>query len=87
MFIELRSYLPQIKKKWKGQQAIMASDIIKKEVVRGIFSSCYDNNTDAKHEEIFPPTTQNILSIEEGLDFIISHFEEPVWHRTIFTKH
>ena len=26
------------------------------------------------------------IKIEEGLDFILSHFEEPVWPRTIFTK-
>jgi hypothetical protein len=25
-------------------------------------------------------------TIEEGLDFILSHFEEPIWPRTIFTK-
>ena len=43
------------------------------------------DGTDRKHEEIFPLTTQNI-SIEEGLDFILSHFEEPIWPRTIFTK-
>jgi hypothetical protein len=67
-------------------------DIIKNnELVRGIFSSCYtDNNNsrDAKHEEFFPPCIQNILSIEEGLDFIIGHLvnEEPDWPRTIFTK-
>jgi Primase X len=26
------------------------------------------------------------IKIEEGLDFILSHFKEPVWPRTIFTK-
>jgi hypothetical protein len=26
------------------------------------------------------------IKIEDGLDFILSHFEEPVWPRTIFTK-
>jgi hypothetical protein len=25
-------------------------------------------------------------TIEEGLDFILSHLEEPIWPRTIFTK-
>ena len=25
-------------------------------------------------------------TIEEGLDFILSHFDEPIWPRTIFTK-
>ena len=25
------------------------------------------------------------MSIEEGIDFILSHFEEPIWPRTIFT--
>ena len=67
-------------------------------VVRGIFSSSwscesnYENNrnnsTMAKeHEEILPPTTQNIIisSFEDGLDYILSHFEEPIWPRTIFT--
>jgi hypothetical protein len=62
----------------------MDVDIIKNnEVVEGIFSSSYyaaSNYT--KHEEIFPLTT----SIEEGLDFITSHFEEPVWPKTIFTE-
>ena len=28
----------------------------------------------------------NTIKLEEGLDFIISHFEEPVWPRAIFTK-
>jgi hypothetical protein len=27
-----------------------------------------------------------IDTIEEGLDFILGHFEEPIWPRTIFTK-
>jgi Primase X len=65
----------------------MCPDIIKNnEIVRGIFSSSYYTDTDyTKHEEIFPLTTQNI-SIGEGLDFILSHFGEPVWPRTIFTK-
>jgi Primase X len=27
-----------------------------------------------------------LTSIEQGFDFILSHFEEPVWPRTIFTK-
>jgi hypothetical protein len=26
------------------------------------------------------------VTIEEGLDFILSHFQEPIWPRTIFTK-
>ena len=65
-------------------------------VVRGIFSSSwscesnYENNrnnsTMAKeHEEILPPTTQNIIisSFEDGLDYILSHFEEPIWPRTV----
>jgi hypothetical protein len=65
--------------------ALDYTDIIKNnEIVKGIFSSCY-TEIDTKHEEIFPPIIQNI-SIEQGLDFIISHFEEPVWPRTIFTK-
>ena len=25
------------------------------------------------------------MTIEEGIDFILSHFEEPIWPRTIFT--
>ena len=25
------------------------------------------------------------MTIEEGIDFIVSHFEEPIWPRTIFT--
>ena len=25
-------------------------------------------------------------TIKEGLDFILSHFDEPIWPRTIFTK-
>ena len=25
------------------------------------------------------------LTIEEGIDFILSHFQEPIWPRTIFT--
>jgi hypothetical protein len=49
------------------------SDIIKKEVIRGIFSSSYTGSNNTKHEE-FSPTT----FIEQGLDFIMSHFEEPV---------
>ena len=37
-----------------------------------------------KLEEILPPTTAKIpISFEEGLDYILSHFEEPVWPRTI----
>jgi Primase X len=28
----------------------------------------------------------NTIKIEQGLDFILGHFEEPVWPRTIFTK-
>jgi hypothetical protein len=64
----------------------MGLDIIKNnEVVGGIFSSSITDGIDRKHEEIFPPTTQNI-SIEQRLDFILSHFEEPVFSRTIFTK-
>jgi hypothetical protein len=56
------------------------------DVVRGIFSSSYYKDTNYRqHEEISPLTTQNI-SIEEGLDFILGHFEEPIWPRTIFTK-
>jgi hypothetical protein len=62
------------------------SDIIKNnELLRGKFSLCYTNSTAKSRKEFFPPTTQYI-SIEEGLDFIMSHFEEPVWPRTIFTK-
>jgi hypothetical protein len=61
----------------------MAPDIIKNnELVRGKFSLCETKGTDPPRKEFFPPTT----SIEEGLDFIISHFEEPVWPRAIFTK-
>jgi hypothetical protein len=26
------------------------------------------------------------IKIEQGLDFILGHFEEPIWPRTIFTK-
>src|SRR5919197_6429017 len=33
----------------------------------------------------FSPTTQNI-SIEQGLDSILSHFAGPIWPRAIFTK-
>jgi hypothetical protein len=57
-------------------------------VVEGIFSSSYIDSNDTKHEEFFPPTTQNIRSIEEGLEFIIGHLgtEETIWPRTIFTK-
>ena len=29
---------------------------------------------------------QTITKIEEGLDFILSHFQEPLWPRTISTK-
>jgi hypothetical protein len=25
------------------------------------------------------------MTIEQGLDFVLSHFEEPIWPRTIFT--
>jgi hypothetical protein len=61
----------------------MCPNIIKNiDAVRGIFSS---SNIDTKHEEISPLSTQNI-SIEQGLDFILSHFGEPIWPRTIFTK-
>jgi hypothetical protein len=64
----------------------MGLDIIKNnEVVRGNFSSSITYSSYTQHEEIFPLTTQNI-SIEQGLGFILSHFEEPVWPRTIFTK-
>jgi hypothetical protein len=64
----------------------MGLDIItNNEVVGGNFSSSITYSADTKHEEIFPLTTQNI-SIEQGLDFITSHFEEPIWPRTIFTK-
>jgi hypothetical protein len=60
----------------------MAYDIIKNnELVMGIFSLCVDPS----RKEFFPPTTQNI-SINEGLEFVIGHFEEPIWPRTIFTK-
>jgi hypothetical protein len=47
------------------------------EVVGGIFSSSYTDYNSL--------TTRNI-SIEQRLDFIIGHFEEPIWPRTIFTK-
>jgi hypothetical protein len=30
--------------------------------------------------------TLDTIKIQEGLDFILSHFEEPVWPRAIFTK-
>ena len=30
-----------------------------------------------------PSTNDSVVS--EGLDFILSHFEEPIWPRTIFT--
>src|SRR5919197_874218 len=64
----------------------MTLDILKNiDIVRGNFSSSITYSTDRKHEEISPPTTQNI-SIEEGLEFIVSHFEEPIWPRAIFTK-
>jgi hypothetical protein len=92
MFIEEGSQVPP-NKGHSGGSKLMAldystPDIIKNnERVRGIFSLCGTNSTDTSRKEFFPPTTQNI-SIEEGLDFIISHFgnEEPVWPRTIFTK-
>jgi hypothetical protein len=38
----------------------MASEIIKKDVVRGNFSSSITYNIDTKHEEISSLTTQNI---------------------------
>ncbi|MFL6360449.1 MAG: hypothetical protein ACJ72V_14050, partial [Nitrososphaeraceae archaeon] len=64
----------------------MAYDIIKNnELVRDKFSLCGTNSTHPSRKEFFPPTTQSI-SIEQGLDFILSHFEEPIWPRTIFTK-
>jgi hypothetical protein len=64
----------------------MGLDIIKNnEVVGGNFSSSITYSADTKHEENSPLTTQNI-SIEEGLDFILGHFEEPIWPRAIFTK-
>jgi hypothetical protein len=65
----------------------MCSDTIKNDdIVGGNFSSSYyTQSIDTKHEEIFPLTTQNI-SIEEGLDFLTHHFEEPIWPRAIFTK-
>ncbi|MGC1932637.1 MAG: hypothetical protein WA667_26995 [Candidatus Nitrosopolaris sp.] len=25
------------------------------------------------------------MTVERGLDFVLSHFEEPIWPRTIFT--
>jgi hypothetical protein len=54
------------------------SDIIKNnELLRGKFSLRDTNIADLSYKEFFPPTTQSI-SIE-GLDFIISHFKEPVW--------
>jgi hypothetical protein len=28
----------------------------------------------------------NIIKIEQGLDFILGHFEESIWPRTIFTE-
>src|SRR5919199_3347963 len=69
------------------------SDTIKNnnEVVRGNnFSLCGTNNNnnsiDPTHKEIFPPCTQSILSIEQGLDFILSHFQEPIFPRKIMTK-
>src|SRR5919198_3126258 len=67
-----------------------ASDTIKNnELVRGNFSLCGTNNNnsiDPTHKEIFPPCTQSILSIEQGLDFILSHFQEPIFPRKIMTK-
>lgn len=49
-----------------------------KQVARGILSSSYyTDSKDTKHEEIFSPSK---------LDFILGHFEERVWPRTIFTK-
>jgi Primase X len=64
----------------------MYPNIIKNiDVVGGIFSSSYLDSTDTNHEEISPLSTQNI-SIEERLDFILSHLHEPIWPRTIFTK-
>jgi hypothetical protein len=30
--------------------------------------------------------TLDTIKIQEGLDFILSHFEKPVWPRAIFTK-
>ena len=69
------------------------SDTIKNnnEVIRGNnFSLCGTNNNnnsiDQSHKEIFPPCTQSIISIEQGLDFILSHFQEPIFPRKIMTK-
>jgi hypothetical protein len=67
------------------------SDTIKNnnEVIRGNnFSLCGTNNNsiDQSHKEIFPPCTQSIISIEQGLDFILSHFQEPMFPRKIMTK-
>ena len=68
-----------------------APDTIKNnEVVRGNFSLCGNNNNnnsiDSSHKEISPPCTQSIVSIEQGLDFILSHFQEPIFPRKIMTK-
>jgi hypothetical protein len=69
------------------------------EVIRGEFSSScksygskdncntsnYHSSTNRnKREEILPPSTVNI-SFDQGLDYILSHFEEPIWPRTIST--
>lgn len=49
--------------------------------------SLHTNISQYRILEILPPTTQNIIiSFEDGLDYILSHFEEPIWPRTIFTN-
>jgi hypothetical protein len=45
----------------------------------------YHDSTNPMRKDFLPPTTQNI-SIEQGLDYITSHFDEPLWPRSIFTK-
>jgi hypothetical protein len=57
------------------------------ELARGNFSLCGTNNNsiDLSHKEFSPPCTQSI-SIEQGLDFILSHFQEPIFPRKIMTK-
>src|ERR1051326_4848714 len=48
----------------------------------------YSDSTNPMRTDFLPPTTQNISiePIEQGLDYITSHFDEPLWPRSIFTK-
>lgn len=38
-----------------------------------------------KFYPLLPLQKNNIISFEQGLDYILSHFEEPIWPRTIST--